>query len=554
MVPPDEEFDELHERLRRAPQDLRALEADELDAIVSPRAQKTELYVRSSSERIYRLIIEQMREGAVLVPFETDTVVYCNRSFAQMVDLPPDRVVGGSLTRWLEPIDGPGARSLLHGTEPLRGDYRLRPREGPALPVSVSSTLVREGGRSLRCLIVNDLRVRRDVERLRQVRAELELSHQRKNEFLAMLGHELRNPLAPVRQAVELLEANSHPDDPEYLVTARGVLARQIQHLHRLVDDLLDVGRVTKGTLTVERRRVELRDAITTAKESVERLIERRRHRVRATFPPESMVVQGDIVRLTQVFANLISNAAKYTPDGGHLEIVASRGEHGHEVVVRDDGRGIDPELIPYLFEPFMQSEATIDRSAGGIGVGLTLVRRIVELHEGRVSAYSEGPGRGSEFRVWLPAAPSEQAPDEQAPESPPDVARAEAIVTPAARRILVVDDNEDAAEMLALVLRKRGYEVDLAYDGEQALQVARSCGSEVVLLDIGLPDVDGYEVARRLRADSVGTRRTLIALTGYGQPEDRERALAAGFDHHLVKPVAVDTVLAVLRTDPSSD
>ncbi|MCA9708104.1 MAG: response regulator [Myxococcales bacterium] len=540
MVAPDDELDALHDRLREAPEDLRALQAGELDAIVGLRAAPSELYVRSSSEQIYRLIIERMREGAVLVPRGVDTVVYCNRSFADMVALTPDRVVGGSLMRWLEPVDAPPVRALLDADEPLQGDYRLRPTAGPPLPVSISATLVEEGAASLRCLIVNDLRIRRDAERLRQVRAELELSHQRKNEFLATLGHELRNPLAPVRQAVELIVANAGPGDPPYLVSARGVLARQVMHLKRLVDDLLDVGRVTKGTLTVERSLVDLRDAIVTAKESVERLIERRRHRVRVELPAEPMRVMGDVVRLTQVFANLFSNAAKYTPDGGQLVITAAPHEQGHRVSVKDDGRGIEPELIPYLFEPFVQSEATLDRAAGGIGVGLTLVRRIVELHDGRVAAHSDGPGRGSEFQVWLPAASSNEA--------QPGPERTEAIPTPAARRILVVDDNEDAAEMLALVLRKRGYEVELAFDGAQALRVVQEGGAEVVLLDIGLPDMDGYEVARALRADPAGTHRVLIALTGYGQPEDLERSREAGFDHHLIKPVAIDDVLSVMR------
>ncbi|MEM9457786.1 MAG: ATP-binding protein [Myxococcota bacterium] len=547
MASDDQELDELHQHLRGAPENLRALRADELDAIIHPTAPPTELYVRASSEQIYRLIIEQMREGAVLVPLDADVVVYCNQSFARMVQCSPEHVVGGPLARWLEPVDGPPVAQLLHEAEPLQGDYQLQPSHGPTLPVSVSATLVHEGDRALRCLIVNDLRMRRDVERLRQVRAELELSHQRKNEFLAMLGHELRNPLAPIRQAVELIESNAGPDDAEYLVTARVVLARQIVHLNRLVDDLLDVGRVTKGTLVVERHQVDLRDAILMARESVERLIARRHHHIHMQLPPEPMTIQGDTVRLTQVFANLISNAAKYTPDGGHLEIVASGDDQDYLICIRDNGRGIDPDHLPYLFEPFVQSEATIDRSAGGIGVGLTIVRRIVELHDGSVCAHSEGLGRGSEFHVRLPAASPRSSED-----PPPEVARAEAIATPAARRILVVDDNEDAAEMMALVLRKRGYEVDVAHDGEQALLMAKSQHSDVVLLDIGLPDIDGYEVARRLRAEPRGARRVLIALTGYGQREDRERALAAGFDHHLVKPATIDTLLEVLHSGSS--
>lgn len=542
---PDDELDALTRQLQHTPDDLRALQADELDAIVPERADTTPVYSRTSAERIYRLIIEQMREGAVLTPSGADTIIYCNGSFASMVEQPAEHIVGHSLLRWLEPLDGPPLPELLRGGEPTQGDFRLRPTAGSPRPVSISATTVLEDDRPLRCLIINDLRMRRDVERLQQVRAELELSHQRKNEFLAMLGHELRNPLAPVRQASELLEAHAEAGDPEYLVQARQVLARQVVHLTRLVDDLLDVGRVTKGTLAVDRRAVDVREAIVTARESVERLIGRRKHAVRIELPAEALLVEGDVVRLTQVFANLLSNAAKYTPDGGNIEVAGYREDETIVVRIRDDGQGIDPALIPYLFEPFVQSEATLGRSAGGIGVGLTLVRRIVELHDGEVSVHSAGSGHGASFVVSLPAIAADRV---SASGADSCAARAEARDASAATpRILVVDDNEDAAQMLALVLRKRGYEVRTAFDGQQALELLGASDAEVVLLDIGLPDIDGFEVARRLRAAPAGRPRMLVALTGYGQPDDRERALAAGFDHHLVKPVAVEELLAVL-------
>ncbi|MEX1364231.1 MAG: ATP-binding protein [Nannocystaceae bacterium] len=546
---PDDELDAITRQLEQTPDDLRALRADELDAIVPERADAAPVYSRTSAERIYRLIIEQMREGAVLTPSGADTIIYCNGSFASMVEQPTEHIVGDSLLRWLEPLDGPPLHRLLRAGEATQGDYRLRPTNGSPRPVSISATTVLEDDRPLRCLIVNDLRMRRDVERLQQVRAELELSHQRKNEFLAMLGHELRNPLAPVRQASELLEAHAEAEDPEYLVRARQVLARQVVHLTRLVDDLLDVGRVTKGTLAVDRRAVDVREAIATARESVERLIGRRQHALRIELPAEPVLVEGDVVRLTQVFANLLSNAAKYTPDGGNIEVSARREGETIIVRIRDDGQGIDPALIPYLFEPFVQSEATLGRSAGGIGVGLTLVRRIVELHDGEVSAHSAGSGHGASFVVSLPAIAADQVRASRVRASTVAV-NAPAGAMEASRstpRILVVDDNEDAAQMLALVLRKRGYEVRTAFDGQQTLELAGASEVEVVLLDIGLPDIDGFEVARRLRAAPAGRTYTLVALTGYGQPHDRERALAAGFDHHLVKPVAIEKLLTLL-------
>lgn len=538
MANPDEP-----EKRRRAPtaEDLRALGHGTLDALIPANPSEQGLYTQVSAERIYRLFIEQMREGAVTVPLGVDTIVYCNRSFSGMVRDRSGQIVGGSLRQWLSAVDGPPVTELYESDESLHGDYRLHPKEGNVLPVSISAISVQEDAQVLRCLIVNDLRTRRDVERLEQVRAELEQSHQRKNEFLAMLGHELRNPLAPVRQAVELLHDHAKPDDPPYLARVRDVLARQVDHLHRLVGDLLDVGRVTKGTLVVERESMDLAEAIAAAHESVQKRLDQRNHQVTTRVQERPMQVFGDTVRLTQVFTNLLSNAAKYTHDGGSITIEAAAERQGFVVTVTDDGRGIEAEVLPYLFEPFVQSEATLDRSAGGIGVGLTLVRRIVELHDGTVTAASEGAGRGSRFEVWLPAATSDELDN-------PEVARAEAMATPAARRLLVVDDNEDAAEMLALVLRKRGYEVDVAYDGEQALRHAAEHRPEVILLDIGLPGIDGYEVARRLRADRANARCTLIALTGYGQAEDKQLAKEAGFDHHLVKPASAADLLRVLR------
>lgn len=542
----DDELDEMRQQLGDAPEELRALQAGHLDAVISATGPKT-LLSRTSSEKIYRLIIEQMREGAVLVPSGRETIVYCNRSFAVLLGSSSEHVMGRPVSRLLVPLDdAPPARELLEDAQPQQGDYRLLRPNGEWLPVSISATTILEAEAPLRCLIVNDLRVRRDVEHLQQVREQLEQSNRRKNELLALLGHELRNPLAPVQQAVELMEANAAPGDATYLIKARDVLTRQVAHLKRLVDDLLDVGRVTQGTLTIERTTLDLRDAILAAQESAERLLDRRGHQVHTSLLPQPMHVHGDLVRLTQVFANLISNAAKYTPDHGHIAIVAQGTAAGYEVIVRDDGRGIAADVLPYLFEPFVQNEATIDRASGGIGVGLTLVRRIVELHGGRVSAFSEGEGEGSEFEVWLPRLePEMDDPPAPAAESEPEPGK------DGPRRILVVDDNEDAAEMLGMVLMTRGYRVEVAFDGTQALELLETLTPHVVLLDIGLPDIDGYEVARRTRASTSIDQPRIIALTGYGQPEDRRQAFEAGFDYHMVKPVATDDLLKYLGPEP---
>jgi signal transduction histidine kinase/ActR/RegA family two-component response regulator len=382
---------------------------------------------------------------------------------------------------------------------------------------------------------------RKRLEQELRCRAEqLVEADRRKDAFLAMLGHELRNPLAPLRNAVEVMRRLGLTDPK--LDWARAVIDRQVAHMTRLVDDLLDVSRVSRGRITLRMEPVALAEVVVRAVESSRPLLEARRHKLTVELPDEPVRLEADPVRLAQVVNNLLNNAAKYTAEGGRVRLTAER--QVEEVVLRvgDNGVGIAPEMLSRVFDPFSQAEQTLDRSAGGLGLGLTLVKSLVEMHGGRVEAFSEGVGRGSEFVVRLPVSKWSGEPSVNG--SVPAVGP-----SGSGRRVLVVDDNVDPAESLATVLRMGDYEVRIAYDGLAALDAADQFQPEVVLLDIGLPKVTGYEIARRLRERASLKNVFLVAVTGYGQDEDRRRAEEAGFDAHLVKPAdpaALERLLAL--------
>ena len=360
-----------------------------------------------------------------------------------------------------------------------------------------------------------------------------------KDEFLAMLGHELRNPLAPIFTALHLMKVRSQAPEQE---RERAIIERQVTHLSRLVDDLLDVSRATMGKIDLRREPLEVATAVARAVEVTAPLIELKHHRLTVDVPGSGLMVQGDPIRLAQVIGNLLNNAAKYTDAGGSIEVRARREDDEIVIRVRDDGRGIPPDRIAQMFDLFVQGDQAQDRSEGGLGIGLTLVRSLVQLHGGHVDARSEGAGRGTEVVVRLPAIEDPLALGQARPPAPK--------ASPAARRrVLVVDDNLDAAEMLAEVLRHAGHEVNEAHDGLSALVLASQWRPEVVLLDLGLPGMDGFEVARRLRADPQSGPMKIIALTGYGRDEDRRRTAEVGIDGHLVKPVALEQVLEVMQS-----
>ena len=379
-------------------------------------------------------------------------------------------------------------------------------------------------------------------ERQRDSAARLAEADRRKDEFLATLAHELRNPLAPLRNGLQFLRlAGAQPALAE---EARAMMERQVEHLVRLVDDLLDMSRITTGKIELRREWAELGAIVHSALESIGPLIERAGHTLELALPPEPVYLDADPVRLSQVFCNLLNNAAKYTERGGKIVLSAARREREVEVSVRDTGIGIPPHMLPRVFDMFTQVDGSMEKSHGGLGIGLTIVKRLVELHGGSVQARSEGAGRGSEFAVRLPliepgtprlaGAPAAAAPS-----------------APAARRILIVDDNADSAMSLALLLQALGHEVHTAADGPGALKAAEARRPELVLLDIGMPGMNGYDACRQLRAQPWARGATLVALSGWGQDEHKARARAAGFDHYLVKPVDLEALRRLLGALP---
>jgi signal transduction histidine kinase len=362
--------------------------------------------------------------------------------------------------------------------------------------------------------------------------------NRRKDEFLGMLSHELRNPLWTVVNALELLKMRDSPLGREL-----AIIERQVEHLTHIVGDLLDFSRLTRGKITLRRETVELASVVANAIDTARPLIEQRAHQVTVQVP-DGLAVDADRHRLQQVIENLLANAVKYTAERGLIAISAEPDGRFARIAVRDNGRGIPAALLRRLFQPFVQGEQALDRSEGGLGIGLTLVETLIELHGGRIEAHSEGPGTGATFTVrWPIASPSPAI--EQAPA---------AAAAMAARRILIVDDNAEAADMLGALLRIAGHEVALAHDGPAALEVARDFAPHLALLDLGLPVMDGYELARRLRLLEACSATLLVALSGYGQPDDRQRSAAAGFAHHLVKPVKLATLEALFARTATRD
>jgi signal transduction histidine kinase len=376
----------------------------------------------------------------------------------------------------------------------------------------------------------------RNVSAHVQARLALETADRQKNEFLAMLAHELRNPLAPIRNAGEILSRTLPHESPTHGAIA--MVKRQVAQLTRLVDDLLDVSRITQGRVELKREPVDLASVISHAVETVEPLFRERRHEVSIVSSYRALYVNGDLTRLVQSVVNILTNAAKYTDIGGKIEL-QTRAEGDQALIeICDNGAGIPPELLPRVFELFVQGDRTLDRSLGGLGIGLSVAKQLIEMHGGRVAAESEGLGRGSTFRLWLPLI-----------ERPGSLDGSAAETAPRARRVVIVDDNVDAADSLALVLQLDGHVTRTGYSAQDALDLAVAFEPEVMLLDIGLPEMDGYEVARRIRASGRPAGVKLIALTGYGQVDDLRRAQEAGFDDHLVKPVDFETLSRSLAT-----
>jgi PAS domain S-box-containing protein len=374
---------------------------------------------------------------------------------------------------------------------------------------------------------------------LQQSEEALRDADRRKDEFLALLAHELRNPLAPIRYALAAnKKANGTPEQQRH---AEEVIERQVSHMSRLLDDLLDISRVTRGKLELKKEPCELTLVIGAAIETARPILDAKHHMLSLDLPKQAVRLEADAIRLSQVFSNLLINAAKYTDSGGHIQLRATH--EGREVVVaiRDDGIGISADMIPRLFTMFSQADAALERAEGGLGIGLSLVRGLVTLHGGNIEARSAGIGRGSEFIVRIPVGIPSERPDIEATADVP--------VPGAGLKILVVDDSRDAADTFAILLELSGHHVQTAYTGQRGLELAETFRPHVLLLDIGIPDLDGYQLAKKIRASPWGRGTILIAVTGWGQEEDRRRAFEAGFNHHLTKPIAAETVESLIQS-----
>lgn len=500
--------------------------------------------LRQSEER-FRLLVEGVRDYAIFMLDPKGFVASWNRGAERIKGYRADEIIGRHFSTFYTPEQvesGYPDYELEQALEVGRYEdegWRVR-RDGTHFWANVVITpLWDDSGRHY-----GFAKVTRDMTERKRIEA-LELAERQMFEFLAMLSHELRNPLAPISNAVYMLQLKPI-DDPE-IKWIRDVIDRQVSQLTRLVDDLLEVSRVTSGRIRLQTKKLDIASVMTAAIETSRPLIDSRRHALEISLPSEPTVVEGDPTRLGQVLVNLLNNAAKYTPEHGRI-VVTVRHE-GVNVAIRvcDNGAGIPPAFLPKIFDLFAQGERTLDRSEGGLGIGLTLVRRLVEMHGGTIEARSHGVGLGSEFTVRLPMVP----PSTDASGSDAELAVADRPSRPL--HVLVVDDNHDAATSMALFVRMWGYEVRTAHDGEGALVAVDAFGPDVILLDIGLPGLDGYEVASRLKANPSTERITLIAVSGYGQEEDRRHMREAGFTHTFVKPLdpaLLREILASLDVD----
>ena len=491
------------------------------------------------SERTFRFLAESMPQVVWTADAE-GRIDYVNRVLADYLGRSVEVALG---TSWTEPIH-PDDRALTRerwGESVATGrgyevEHRLRRADGVHRWFLVRALAMRgPDGRVLRWFGTST-----DVEEMKQANRALQDADHRKDEFLAMLAHELRNPLAAVNNAVTVLKLSDARENRDW---AGDVVERQVKQLARLIDDLLDVSRIRNGKIRLRRERVDAGPILAQAVESTRPLIDARRHALEVAVDRLGLTVDADPTRLEQIAVNLLTNAAKYTEAGGRIWLSARR--EGDEVAirVRDDGIGIPPEKLPEMFELFAQGERSIARSEGGLGIGLTIVQRLAEMHGGSVTATSEGLGRGSEFTVRLPAV----APAEATREVPPGPGRGPG----RGARILVIDDNVDTARGMTRLLKLLGNEVRTAHDGPTGVEVGRDFLPDFVLLDIGLPGMDGYQVAEAFRGDPRLRDAVIIAISGYGQEDDRRRSKAAGFDHHLVKPVDHDALLTLLSRSP---
>jgi PAS domain S-box-containing protein len=526
---------ELQARLKEPEEIIRAIRFGEVDAFVVTEPPGERIYSLRAADGLYRVLVEEMMEGAVALDSE-GIILYCNWHFATLMKAKRESIVGTSIYPFV-PDECRPAFSLLEQADlpdTARLESCMRAGDGATIPVMLAINRIPLDEQTVYCLIVTDLSEQKRQEEL------LTAAH-RKDAFLAMLSHELRNPIAPIRNAAHVLRLKdlSPPD----LRWAGEVIERQVRQLSHLVDDLLDVARISSGKISLRMDVVDMRGVISAATEETRPVINARQHELSIELPSGPLLVQGDQARLTQVVANLLGNAAKFTPPKGRISIVVERRQDDVVVRVRDTGVGIAPDMLQRIFDFFMQADSSEQRAEEGLGIGLALVKTLVEMHGGKVAAASAGTGQGSEFTLSLPLL------RDIPPDEPESAAGNEASEPSAPCCVLVVDDNRDAAETLALLIRQWKHEAYVATTPDGALELAREHSPDVVFTDIGMPGMDGYALARKFRQMPGLKRAVLVALTGYGNEKDRRRSQEAGFDHHWIKPASLDDVESLLRS-----
>ena len=505
------------------------------------------------SEIRYRRLFETAKDGILILDSDTGKITDANPFMSELLGYSQNQFSGKELWEigvFSDKTANEAAVSVLQEQGYIRYEHLpLETNAGQRAEVEIIANSYSEDEHNVIQCNIRDITERCQLEterdRLEKVMFEqsaaLKDLHRRKDEFLAMLSHELRNPLSPIASALQLLGLQKNEDRLQK--QARTIIERQVGQLTRLIDDLLEVSRITTGRIHLQQERIALNDVISNAIETVRPLLDQRRHVFTVSLSPQPIWLMADAARLEQVIVNLLTNAAKFTDVDGHVWLTARQTGDECELRVRDTGVGIAPELLPHVFDLFTQAERSLDRSQGGLGIGLALVQRIVEMHQGRVEAIST-LGKGSEFIVCLPVMVD--------PESQPKQKHHEiAIPAGPSLRVLVVDDNEDAAEMLGMLLNQTGNDALAVYDGPSSLKAALDYRPNAVLLDIGLPGMDGFEVARNIRKQAIFTNVVLIAMTGYGQDSDRRRSQEAGFDHHMVKPLDFKKLQKILATVP---
>jgi len=532
---------EARVRLEELEEIVSAISGGRVDAVVVDQGGQPEVWTLEATDRLHLKMCQQAANVGTWLWEASTNELACSETLLQILGLPDGAQPDVDQITGLIPADERDAvtksvRTALKRSSDYYHEWRIVRPDGSPRWLAVSGRMIASASTGMERLVGIAL----DITERRQVEEDLKLADRRKDEFLAMLAHELRNPLAAISNAVRLSRRSDLGEKDQAWV--QDMLDRQTDQLVRLVDDLLDVARIARGRIELARDTVPLAEVVNRAVESVRLQIDRAHHRLQVQFGDAPLWVEGDRTRLEQIFVNLLGNAAKYTPEGGQIWLrLASDGDNA-VITVCDSGIGISREMLPRVFDMFAQAEQGLARSQGGLGIGLTLVRRLVELHGGAITAESSGAGQGSTFTIRLPlATPPELTSAGRAPAAADKVA-----ADPPPLRILIVDDNRDAAATLGRLLRFSGYQTEVAFDGSRALNLAVNFRPQLALLDIGMPTMDGYELARCLKREYPGIY--IAAVSGYGQAADRQRSKEAGFDEHFLKPVKLERLLSLLE------